>query len=351
MRLLIVTQKVDKNDPILGFFHRWIVEFAKNVQSVVVITLSEGVHELPTNVTVHSLGKEKGASKFTYILKFLTLIVTKKNEYDTVFVHMNPIYVALGGVFWKMLGKKVALWYTHKNVDLKLRVAVYFANIIFTASKSSFNLPSPKVQVTGHGIDIASFAVRRMKNLGTEPVRIMSVGRITQIKNPLVLVEAASILKEKWKKAFEVVFIGSPVTEEDWKYAESVDAIIRTKELSSYVKFLGSLPPEAMPTELALTDLSLNLTPTGGVDKVVLESMAAGVPVMSSNEAFKDYFGMYSDDLIFKVGDAEDLANKIMSLFEKHNLTRLGLDLQRVVKEKSDVGNLIKNLCERMSKI
>ena len=29
--ILIITQKVDINDPVLGFFHQWIVEFSKRV--------------------------------------------------------------------------------------------------------------------------------------------------------------------------------------------------------------------------------------------------------------------------------------------------------------------------------
>lgn len=31
VKLLIITQKIDINDPILGFFHKWIEEFAKMV--------------------------------------------------------------------------------------------------------------------------------------------------------------------------------------------------------------------------------------------------------------------------------------------------------------------------------
>ena len=58
MRLLIVTQVVDQNDSVLGFFHRWIEEFAKNCEKVHVICLKESVHNLPENVAVHSLGKE-----------------------------------------------------------------------------------------------------------------------------------------------------------------------------------------------------------------------------------------------------------------------------------------------------
>ena len=59
MKILICTQKVDLNDDILGFFHSWIAEFAKQCEKVTVICLYKGEYDLPGNVKVLSLGKEK----------------------------------------------------------------------------------------------------------------------------------------------------------------------------------------------------------------------------------------------------------------------------------------------------
>src|SRR3989344_1998355 len=121
MKLLIITQKVDKNDPILGFFHAWLNEFAKNLESIIVICLYKGEVNLPNNVKVLPLGKENGVSRIKYIFNFYKYIWNERKNYDKVFVHMNPIYVILGGFAWSFLGKRIALWYTHKNVDLKLK--------------------------------------------------------------------------------------------------------------------------------------------------------------------------------------------------------------------------------------
>src|SRR3989338_3997811 len=96
MKLLIITQKVDKNDPILGFFHRWLEEFAKNVEKLTVICLGKGEYDLPENVRVLSLGKESGHSKIKYLRRFYKYIWMERKNYDAVFVHMNPEYVILG---------------------------------------------------------------------------------------------------------------------------------------------------------------------------------------------------------------------------------------------------------------
>ena len=158
MKLLICTQKVDKNDSVLGFFHRWIEEFAKHCEMVTVICLEKGEYSLPNNVKVLSLGKEHGVSRLKYLFCFYTYIWKYRKEYDKVFVHMNPEYVVLGGLFWRLLKKKIALWYMHKSVNLKLRIAERLVHNIFTGTKESFRLKTNKLHITGHGIDTAAFS-------------------------------------------------------------------------------------------------------------------------------------------------------------------------------------------------
>ncbi len=64
MKLLIITQKVDMNDDVLGFMHGWVEEFSKNCEKVVVICLQKGEHDLTNNVKVLSLGKEHNNFQF-----------------------------------------------------------------------------------------------------------------------------------------------------------------------------------------------------------------------------------------------------------------------------------------------
>src|SRR3989344_3874479 len=119
MKLLICTQVMDVSDPILGFFCRWVEEFAKHCEKVTVICLREGEHDLPDNVRIYSLGKKgkdsnrsstmiyHSASRLRYALRFWLLLWKVRKEYDAVFVHMNPEYMVLGSAWWRLWGKKV----------------------------------------------------------------------------------------------------------------------------------------------------------------------------------------------------------------------------------------------------
>ena len=113
MRLLFVTQKVDKNDGPLGFVHGWIIALAQTFDQVTIICLQKGESSLPPSVRVLSLGKETHPSRLRYVALFWKHILAHRNEYDFVLVHMNQEYVLLGALIWKALGKKVALWYNH----------------------------------------------------------------------------------------------------------------------------------------------------------------------------------------------------------------------------------------------
>lgn len=344
MRLLILTQKIDINDPILGFFHRWVEEFAKHCESVTVICLQKGEYKLPENVKVLSLGKKESEQKFKYILRFYKYIWQERKNYDAVFVHMNPEYIVWAGWLWKLWKKRIALWYVHRAVNLKLKIAEKLVDKIFTASKESFRMKTAKLQVVGHGIPVELFknpyGVNYKKG---DKLRIISVGRITKIKNLDTLVKACRILKKKGLD-FEVSLIGPVIGEKDKKYFEYLKQLISENDLNEEIKFLGSVPNNKIAEYYWQNDLSINLAPIGGVDKVILESMASGLLVLVSNVAFEGYFGKYKSTLMFKEKNADDLANKIVNLLSRTDLEDVRNFLLSSVKEKTDLVNLISRI-------
>ena len=253
-----------------------------------VICLEKGVISLPKNVKVLSLGKESERNHFKYLWRFYKYIWQERKNYDSVFVHMNQIYVILGGLYWRMVGKRISLWYTHKSVTISLRIAEKIAHIIFSASQKSFRLKSKKVIVGGHGIDTELF--KPNKNIEKEDI-ILTVGRISKTKQLINIIDLLDVLP-----GFKLQVIGSPVSSVDENYYKQVIEKINTHNLTDRVDFVGDVQQKDLPNYYAKAKIFINLSKTGSLDKVVLEALSMNLRVLTSNEAFKEFNGIYIED-------------------------------------------------------
>src|SRR3989338_3274591 len=251
MKLLLCTQVVDKNDPVLGFFVRWIEEFKKHCEVEV--------------ISLKTLGRGGKIMRTWRLLRRASA-----GQYDAVFVHMNPEYLVAAGWLWKLRGKKTGLWYTHKSVDLKLRVAEKFADVILTASKESFRLPSNKVRVMGHGIDTEFFTPDQDTVRGES---ILSVGRLMKSKRHDLAIEAAA------REHRELRIAG------DGPERQNLEAL--AKKHGARVHFLGGINQTQLRDEYHKAAYLIHTSETGSLDKVVLEALACGCPVKTNDPALK----------------------------------------------------------------
>src|SRR3989338_37743 len=358
MKLLIITQKVNQEDSVLGFFHSWIREFASRFEKVTVICLEKGVYNLPENVEVFSLGKEKYKiqntrykiqKRFFFILNFYRLIWKMRKDYDIVFVHMNPEYVVLGGLLWRVLGKRIGLWYVHRQANLKLKIAEKLAHVIFSTTPEALRFKSNKIHFLGHGIDFSLFPPKQTTNLSTSDVdrlKIVYVGRITPIKNLDILIEAGAILNETLNGKFRIMLAGAPSTTSDVAYEKRLKELVGKYNLQDKVLFMGEVSFGRIGKLYKDADISVNLTPTGGMDKVVLESIASGTLPLSANRAFQNLFGEDAGYLFYNERDPEDVARKIKVINEIGVTQRMEIEarLHGKVKERFSLQKLIEQI-------
>ncbi|MDO8265050.1 MAG: glycosyltransferase family 4 protein [Candidatus Parcubacteria bacterium] len=316
MKLLIITQRVDIEDDNLGFFHQWIEKLALKVDKICVICLWEGKHNLPDNVSVYSLGKEKGFSRLRRLLRLQILLLANLPESDGIFIHMCPIYAIASFPLAKIFSKKMILWFLHRSVNWKLISAERCVDRILTASEESCRLKNrKKIKIVGHGIDTELFKARNPESIiQNSKFKILSVGRISPIKDQQTLIEAIDILvNQKNIKDIEVKIIGSPLEESETKYFEQLKKMKENRGLNNYIEFLGSVSYAKLPAYYQEADLSVNLSHTGSIDKVVLEAMASGCSVLTCNEAFQNILDL---KYLFNKKDPLDLAEKIINLRE-----------------------------------
>lgn len=340
-KLLLITQKVDARDQLLGFFIDWLKRFAGKFETVTILCLEKGEFKLPENVKVISLGKDRGSSKPAQLFNFYKNIHSL--DYDAVFVHMNPIWVILGGPAWKIMRRKIFFWYTHKAVTPKLKLAEKFADTIFTASKESFRLPSKKVIVTGHGIDTELFKPNSSYKLQAVSCKLLSVGRIAPIKNYGTLIDAVKNLKDK-SIDVSVTMIGEAPLKQDELYELGIKSKIKSLNLEDKFKFLGKVSHKDLPGYYQSHDIFIHLSKTGSVDKSLLEAMACGIKVLSSNDSSRAFL---PEQLLFDENNPKELAEKIVALskaevdpklrqyvVENHNLDKLIDRISSLIKQK-----------------
>lgn len=280
MKLLFITQTLDEKSPVLGFVHRWVARFAESFETVDVIALSVGEHNLSKNVSVHSLGKEEGGNTFLYTLRFYNTLGSLRNKYDAVFVHMNPEYVVLAGWLWKLAGKKVALWYNHTVGSVWLKIAQPFTDTVFHTSPFAYTARYKNAKRMPAGIDTDVF---KPQNVPRIPKSLYFQGRVAPAKRVHVILEAFKTLYAAGDASLLTI-----VGPEDEAYTRPLKAKYADLIKAGAVVFKGPVKNTDTPALYSAHTASVNLTDRGNYDKTVLESLACGTSVIASSDAFKD---------------------------------------------------------------
>lgn len=303
MKLLITTQAVDTEDPTLGFFVQWIQELAPHFESIEVVCLKEGLHTLPTNVTVHSLGKEKGKrSRMAYAATYLALVWKLRNRYDASFAHMNQEYILIAGWLWKFMGKPIYMWRNHYAGSILTDTAAVLCAKVFCTSTHSHTAKYRKTVLMPVGVDTSRFYPE--DRIERTPRSLLFLARISPSKRPDVFIEALGLLIAKGISFIGSVY-GTPQPP-DQAYYESLKGRAEALGLHDRIRFHGGVPNEKAADIYRAHELFVNCSPSGMFDKTIFEAGASGCIVLASS---KDYADLTESRYHFT--DAESLADRL----------------------------------------
>ncbi|MAF13919.1 MAG: hypothetical protein CMI53_03430 [Parcubacteria group bacterium] len=340
MKLLMITRKVDRNEHLAGFIYNWVKKLGEQVEELRVISWQEGDSSgLPENIKVEHLKTDQ--SKLLKVFAFKKLVKKNIKEVDGVFCHQMPIYTILAAPIAKRHKKKVVSWYMHKQVDYKMKKMEKLADVVLSASKESFRLDTKKLKITGHGIDTEKFSPG-FYGQDTDEFNLMSIGRISPTKDYETMIKAVDILDDK---NVILTIIGQPGLENHKAYEENLKTMVTKMNLSEQVHFLGAIKNSQIPDYLRIADAFINLSGTGSIDKAVLEAMASGTLVLTSNEAFKNILPL---ELMVEQNNPKALAESIRSLFDlKDKAIQLRKQLRQEVVDNHNLDNLVKKIVEQ----
>lgn len=292
MRLVVVNFAMDEDSPVLAWQAAVVLRLASVCERVVVLTERIGRYAPLANLEVHRLSHRPW--RIPYRLGGVLLLPWRwygllySRRIDACFIHMNHrwayrLYPAL-----KLRRIPILLWYAHGTVTPSLRWALACADRVVTSTPEGFRIASPKARVIGQGIDTALFQIPPFA-----PARrdLVYVGRISRRKRIDVLLHAVAELNRLAPRhGLRLRLVGPLLTPDDRVYRQELDTQCAALNLGDDVEFLGELPPRQLPALYATACLHVNASQTGSMDKAVLEALACGCPVVTTNIAFASFF-------------------------------------------------------------
>ncbi|RMF82664.1 MAG: glycosyltransferase [Chloroflexi bacterium] len=333
MRLLLFNLTTDADAPVHGFTTLWIRALAAHCDYIDVITMTAGRIAVPENVRVYSVGREKGYRKTKRFFIFYRVLnrLLRDNHYDACFAHMQPLFAVMAAPLLYWYGVRTVLWYAHKSVTVKLRLAERVAYRVVTPSPESFRIKSDKVRVIGHGIDTDHF-VPAQSPRENRPFTIVSVSRLSPIKRIETIIDAVKILRDEQSIDNLYVKLVGNVHPYDEDYAAMLRQRVVDYQLDAVIEFVPPVLLQDLPPVYHQADVFVNMSATGSIDKAVLEAMSCAVPVITSNEAFQQMLSTWGA-MLLTPPDADALAQRIVALSQMPEQERkqLGDALRMIV--------------------
>lgn len=336
MQILLFNLATDVDDPVLGFTTGWICALAKRAHFIHVITMRAGRVEVPTNVRVYSVGKEKDYSEPRRAVEFYRILsrILREDHIDVCFSHMMPLFSVLAGPVLKAKHIPLITWYAHPSLTCILKLAHHWSDEMVASVATAYPYRHNKLTVIGQGIDTDLFSPDGAL-LPEDPSIVLCAGRLSPVKDHPTLLKAASLVRRSWSKVFRVVILGGAASPRDRSYIQSLQEQVAKLGLRDVVYFEPAVPMEKLPFWYRHCAVHVNMTPTGSGDKVVWEAMSSGKLSLAANQGFRETFGRYADLLLFHHRDAEGLADglhRVLSLSATEG-QRMGIYLrEQVVK-------------------
>jgi glycosyltransferase involved in cell wall biosynthesis len=131
-----------------------------------------------------------------------------------------------------------------------------------------------KVFVTRLGVEVPETEILPACRNGTEPIRLLAVGRLHAVKDHAFLVRACDYLQaEDLNFRCEIAGEGPE--------RRRLESLIRELGLENRVKLLGHIPPEQMDSLYRGADLVVLTSRSEGIPLVLMEAMARGKVVLA----------------------------------------------------------------------
>lgn len=280
--------------------------------------------------------------------------LTKKLRLDAVHAHWASIPGTCAFVVTSLLDKP--LTFTAHAFDIYKRTAFLGekldkAQLCITCTEYNRDyllerypfIPPQRIKVVYHGVDIDRFTPPSSVK-SAPPLVILSIGRMTWQKGFPTLIKSVHILVQQGLKV-KLLLLGLPGPVEP-----EVNSLIQDFELNGVVSRVPPMPADDMPGlyhRSHVMALPCEIGRQGqrdGIPNVFLESMACGLPVVSTPiSGIPELVVHEKTGLLVPPSDAKELAQALSRLYRDEKLrASLGANARHHVVEHFD-----RNLCHQ----
>jgi glycosyltransferase involved in cell wall biosynthesis len=185
-------------------------------------------------------------------------------------------------------------------------------------------VPKSKIKLLYNDIDIERFKniskvekqrLREQLNLPSDKRIILFVKRLSPIKKPMYYLPY--IIEEFNHKYSDATFVIIGYGAEQKKLEQYLE---NNKSLVQNVIFLGTVPNKEVQNYYMVSDIFLNVTAEEGFPRVLLESMASGMAVISTNVGgIKNILGKEQSKFIFEPDDRDGIVEGLLKLSNNEN--------------------------------
>jgi glycosyltransferase involved in cell wall biosynthesis len=322
MRLVLVNFEMDELSDVLAYQCKVARELARHVDFLLVLTEKIGAYEPADNMHVEQLpGRPLGVPRalgggWAFAPQAWSLL--RRHRIDACFVHMNMRWTYWLQPALTALGIPTLLWYCHGSVHWRLKLAAKCAAQIISASTESCRVAPEKLHAIGHGIDTELF---RPLPRGPQADDLLYVGRISPRKRQDLLIDALAVLRDKHPDLpVRLRLVGPPLTAADREFEKRLRSRVWDEDLADRVRFEGFVPMRHMPRLYPGAFAQINVSQTNSVDKGVLEALACGVPVLTSNVAFFPLLEKAGlGDLILRDESPAAIADRVAAIYTQRD--------------------------------
>jgi len=229
-----------------------------------------------------------------YVISFLASLAATKNNIPTVLT-MHNVGEALEEFYAIHLLRKVSnRTFFAFTINSAETVTVHTKKIPNVLRK----FKPRRIKYVPLGIDL-----KRFENLKTGNDYVLFLGRLEEVKRPQDLIRAIPFIIRKVKAKFVIAGLG--------RQYKHLWHLVRKLKISKYVKFVGWIPYEKIPSLIA--NASVVVAP-GNAGYSIIEAAAAKKPIVSARMEWNiDAIGDGSA-IFIKPGNIKELADAIIKV-------------------------------------